>query len=92
MGENSRRKKDKIGFIPRRIEMVRVVRACRGFFSKISARDRKFFIRRPTRLIRRIRTRRGRILAEDLGGSFLVVEKARNDDYAAKVRKSGRSP
>jgi len=51
-----------------------VVRACRGFFRKISAHDKKFFIRRPARLIRRIRTRRGRILAGDLRGSFLIVE------------------
>jgi len=47
-----------------------VVRACRGFFRKISACDKKFFIRRPAQLIR---TRCGRILA-DLGESFLVVE------------------
>jgi len=47
-----------------------VIRACRGFFSKISGCDRKFLIRRPARLIRRIR-RRGRVPAGDLRASFL---------------------
>lgn len=63
-----------------------MARACRGFFRKISARDRKFFIRRPARLIRKIRTRRGRILAGDLGESFLALKMEEND-YAVKARE-----
>lgn len=67
----------------------RVVRACRGFFRKISARDKKFFIRRPAWLIRRIRTRRGRILAGDLRGSFLIVENGGKRLCRRRAREPG---